>query len=103
VVEASEALQLGLVTYINENPRESALAMAAAIAKRNPNAITYGKYLFDSTWHGDEYAGLKAEELLQARVLKTPNQIEAVMSEMEGRAANYEQRDVTTFDDIVLD
>ena len=103
VVKSEEALALGLVTSLNENPREAALEMARAIAKRNPNAITYGKYLFDSTWHGDEYEGLRAEERLQDKVLKTPNQIEAVMSEMEGRDPNYSQRDVTTFDDITLD
>ena len=103
VVDSEEALHLGLVTSIDENPRDAALKMAASIAKRNPNAITYGKYLFDNTWHGDEYEGLKAEERLQAKILKTPNQIEAVMSEMEGRAANYAARDVATFDDITLD
>ncbi len=103
VVESEEALNLGLVTSINDNPREAAMAMAASIAKRNPNAITYGKYLFDSTWHGDEYEGLKAEERLQAKVMKSKNQIEAVMSEMEGREANYVERDATTFDDITLD
>tara|TARA_R110002072_G_scaffold85210_9_gene192799 strand:- start:4211 stop:5035 length:825 start_codon:yes stop_codon:yes gene_type:complete len=103
VVGADEALQLGLVTSLNDNPRDAALAMAASIAKRNPNAITYAKYLLDTTWHGDEYAGLKAEERLQAKVLKTPNQIEAVMSEMEGRAADFAPRDVTSFEDITLD
>jgi len=103
VVESEEALNLGLVTSISDTPREAALEMATAIAKRNPNAITYGKYLFDSTWHGDEYEGLKAEERLQAKVMKSANQIEAVMSEMEGRAANYIERDATTFDDITLD
>ncbi|MFT4518450.1 MAG: enoyl-CoA hydratase/carnithine racemase [Halioglobus sp.] len=103
VVESEEALSLGLVTSISENPRDAALELATTIARRNPNAITYAKYLFDSTWHGDEYEGLKAEERLQAKVLKTPNQIEAVMSEMEGRAADYTQRDVATFDEIVLD
>ncbi len=103
VVGAEEAHNLGLVTYLNERPRDAALEMAAAIAKRNPNAITYSKYLFDTSWHGDEYAGLRAEERLQAKVLKTPNQIEAVMSEFEGRPANYQARDVATFDDIALD
>ena len=103
VVGGEEALNLGLVTYLNESPRDAALDMAAAIAKRNPNAITYSKYLFDTSWHGDEFAGLKAEERLQAKVLKTPNQIEAVMSEFEGRPADYQQRDVATFDDIALD
>jgi enoyl-CoA hydratase/carnithine racemase len=103
VVESGEALELGLVTSINENPRDAALEMAATIAKRNPNAITYGKYLFDSTWHGDEYTGLKMEERLQGKLLKTPNQMEAVMSELEGRPANYSARDVATFDDITFD
>ncbi len=103
VVESEEALNLGLVTSVNDNPHQAAMAMAKQIARRNPNAITYGKYLFDTTWHGDEYEGLKAEERLQAKVIKSPNQIEAVMSEMEGRDANYTEREVTTFDDVTLD
>lgn len=103
VVEGREALGLGLVTSLDESPREAALTMARAIAKRNPNAISYSKYLFDKTWHGDEIQGLRTEELLQAKVLKSTNQIEAVMSEMEGRAANFNERDDATFEDIILD
>lgn len=103
IVEAEEALSLGLVTRLSENPREDALLMAEQIATRNPNAITYSKYLYDSTWHGSEEEGLRTEERLQAKVLRSPNQIEAVMAEMEGRAASYAPRDAASFKDVSLD
>lgn len=100
VVQGEEAQQLGLVTSVSENPREAALAMATAIARRNPNAVSYAKYLLDSTWHGDDMDGLRTEERLQAKVMKSPNQVEAVMSEMEGREGDYQEREFTTFDEL---
>lgn len=103
VVKGQEAVQLGLVTSLSDNPREAALAMAAEIARRNPNAIAYGKYLLNNTRHGDDLEGLRVEERLQAKILKSPNQIESVMSEMEGREGQFSDREFTTFDDIVLD
>ncbi|MBU3069319.1 crotonase/enoyl-CoA hydratase family protein [Aestuariicella sp. G3-2] len=101
VVQGEEAQQLGLVTSLSETPRDAALEMAASIARRNPNAVSYAKYLYDSSWHGDDLDGLRTEERLQAKVLKSPNQIEAVMSEMEGREGNYQPREFTSFDELV--
>ncbi|GAB3097553.1 crotonase/enoyl-CoA hydratase family protein [Aestuariicella hydrocarbonica] len=103
VVTGQEAVQLGLVTSLSDDPREAALAMAAEIARRNPNAIAYGKYLLNNTRHGDDLEGLRVEERLQAKILKSPNQIESVMSEMEGREGQFSDREFTAFDDIVLD
>lgn len=103
VVTGQEAVQLGLVTSLSDDPREAALAMAAEIARRNPNAIAYGKYLLNNTRHGDDLEGLRVEERLQAKILKSPNQIESVMSEMEGRDGQFSDREFTAFDDIVLD
>ncbi|WP_439134961.1 crotonase/enoyl-CoA hydratase family protein [Pseudomaricurvus sp.] len=102
VVGGEEAQKLGLVTSLSETPREAAMSMATDIARRNPNAVSYAKYLFDHSWHGDEMDGLRTEEKLQARVLKSPNQIEAVMSEMEKREGNFSEREFTLFDEIDL-
>lgn len=100
VVKAEEALSLGLVTRLEEDPVSAALEMARDIAGRSPDAITLSKYLLDNAWHGDEAAGLRLEERLQDRIIAKGNQMEAVMSAMEGREANYIQRAITSFDDI---
>jgi enoyl-CoA hydratase/carnithine racemase len=100
VVGGEEAEKLGLVTMLSASPREAALAMAETIASKNPNAISRAKYLLDNAWHGDEIAGLKLEEELQTPILASQNQIEAVRSGMEKRAANYSDRDFVDFDNI---
>ena len=100
VVEGEEAAALGLVTRLDENPLEAALAMARDIAGRNPDAISYSKYMLDTTWHGDDMEGLRVEEKLQGRILGTPNHIESIMASMEGRPAKLAQRQIETFEDI---
>lgn len=94
IVEAPEAQQIGLVTRLDDNPREAALAMARDIAQKNPQAVTLGKLLLESTWHGDDARGLEMEEKLQAQLLMTPNQMEAVMAGMQKRPANFTERTI---------
>jgi len=103
VVKSEEALKIGLITSISETPREAALEMAAGIAKRNPEAISLGKYLLDNTWHGSQTEGLRVEERLQAKLLKSHNQVEAFMAGMQKRDANYNDRGFDDFDDVVID
>lgn len=100
VVEAQEALTLGLVTRLDEDPVSAALAMARDIAGRSPDAITYGKYLLDHGWHGSDMDGLRLEEKLQGRILAKANQMEAVISGMEGRPGKFTPRQIETFEDI---
>ena len=47
------------------------------------------KALFNGSVDLDEAEILQAESDAQARVIRQPNQIEAVMSQMEKRAANW--------------
>ena len=100
VVEGEEAKELGLVTSLSDNPREAAMEMAAVIAAKNPGAITYGKYLLDNSRHGDDLEGLRMEERLQAKLLGSPNHLEALASGMENRPGNFGERDITDYDDI---
>ena len=94
IVDAPEAQQIGLVTYLKDDPREAAFAMAREIAQKNPQAITLGKLLFETTWHGSDARGLEIEEKLQATLLMTPNQKEAVMASMQKRAPSFAARTV---------
>ncbi|MGK6354438.1 crotonase/enoyl-CoA hydratase family protein [Sphingomonas sp. DT-207] len=82
--DAEEAQALGFVTRIAEDPHAEALALARAIAGRNPHAIRAAKRL--ANLEGDAAATLAAESAEQAALLRTPNQIEAVMANMQKRA-----------------
>jgi enoyl-CoA hydratase/carnithine racemase len=82
--DAGEAQALGFVTRIAEDPHAEALALARAIAARNPHAIRAAKRL--ANLEGDAAATLAAESAEQAALLRTPNQIEAVMANMQKRA-----------------
>ena len=59
------------------------------IAARNPDATRRMKRLFNEP--ADRFIGdtLMLESVLQDDIIGKPNQIEAVMAEMEGRPANY--------------
>jgi enoyl-CoA hydratase/carnithine racemase len=80
---AEEALAWGFVTRIAADPHGEAMALAQAIAGRNPHAIRAAKRL--SNLEGDAAATLMAESVEQAALLRTPNQIEAVMANMQKR------------------
>ena len=85
----SEALTLGFATFVDENPHVRAMAIAREIADRNPGAMREAKALFNEYADMNEDAILMAESVRQARVIRTPNQIEAVMAGMQKRAAVF--------------
>ncbi|MBP0482013.1 crotonase/enoyl-CoA hydratase family protein [Sagittula salina] len=85
VVEAIEACQMGLVTRITNDPLEAARAMARDIAARNPDAIRRSKHLLNATWIAERAEALHLEATLQAEVIGQPNQIEAVMANIQKR------------------
>lgn len=85
----TEALELGFASCLDENPHERAMEMALQIANRNPEAVRESKALFNEFYDMDETAILMAESVRQARVMRTPNQIEAVMAQMQKRSAIF--------------
>ena len=85
----AEALGLGFATYIDEIPHTKAMSIAREIANRNPDAMREAKALFNEFADLDEDSILMAESERQARVIRTPNQIEAVMAGMQKRAATF--------------
>lgn len=85
--DADEALALGFVTRIAEDPLAEAMALARTIAGRNPDAIRAAKRLANLEAGAAET--LLAETREQAALLRTPNQIEAVMANMQKRAPSF--------------
>jgi enoyl-CoA hydratase/carnithine racemase len=86
----SEAKELGLATRVSATPREDALALAAEIASKSPDAIRAAKKLFEDSWHAPTADGLRLEESLQRGLIGKPNQVESVKSNFEKRAARFQ-------------
>jgi enoyl-CoA hydratase/carnithine racemase len=84
-----EALRLGLATRVCADPRAEALAFAAEVAGRSPDAIRGAKRLMNLAQNADEVAVLLAESQEQAALIGSPNQKEAVMSALEKRPAAF--------------
>ena len=89
VLEAPEALALGLVTRVEADPLAAARAMAARLAQVSPDVLRAGKRLVEETWTLPPGPGLRREAELQADLIGGANQIEAVMAGMAGRAPRF--------------
>jgi enoyl-CoA hydratase/carnithine racemase len=81
-----EAHELGFVTHVNADPLAAALALAHEIAGKNPQAIRGAKRLCNATANLSDADLLLLESAEQAAIIRTPNQIEAVMANMQKRA-----------------
>lgn len=85
-VGAEEAAALGLVTRVSADPMAEAMALAREIAGKSPDAVRGAKRLFNAAADDDAAAILVAESVEQLKVMRTPNQVEAVMANMQKRA-----------------
>lgn len=83
---AEEALAFGFATSLAEDPRAAAMSLAREIAGRNPHAIRAAKRLANLAAESQAPAILAAESAEQARLMRSPNQVEAVMANMQKRA-----------------
>ena len=89
--DGNEAQSLGFATYIDDTPLERARTIAVQIAGKHPAAIREAKTLCNEVPDLDENAILMAESVAQERIMRTPDQIEAVMAAMEKREPNFSQ------------
>lgn len=80
-----EAKELGFVTHLADDPLQQALKLARVIAGKNPHAIRGAKRLCNAIGHASDRELLELETEEQLKVIRTPNQIEAVMANMEKR------------------
>jgi len=90
ILDGEAARGLGLVTRVAEDPLTEAMELATEIASKSPDAIRSGKRLLNEAWHADERTGLELEARLQAPLLGSKNQIEAIKANFEKRAPQFE-------------
>jgi enoyl-CoA hydratase/carnithine racemase len=84
-----EAKEYGFATRICDNPREEALASAREIAGKSPHAIRAAKRLLNLSLEADAATVLLEETKEQVALIASPNQVEAVMANMQKRAPNF--------------
>ncbi|MCG2667538.1 crotonase/enoyl-CoA hydratase family protein [Bradyrhizobium sp. GCM10023182] len=88
IFSAQEAMAYGLATRICDDPRAAALEVAREIAGKSPDAIRAAKRLLNNL-SVDPGPALLAESIEQQKLIGSPNQTEAVRSNLEKRAAKY--------------
>ncbi len=84
-ISGAEAHGLGLVTHVDDDPRAAATALATEVAGRNPEAVQGAKALLNAAGTRPLEECLVDESRRMEALIGSPNQIEAVMAEMEGR------------------
>jgi enoyl-CoA hydratase/carnithine racemase len=89
IFSGDEAYQYGFATRVCADPRAEAFAVAREIAGKSPEAIRAAKRLLNDAVQTDVRSGLTQESVEQGRLIGSPNQVEAVMSNLQKRAPTY--------------
>jgi len=93
IISGEEAGRINLVTRVCADPRAEAMQLAEEIAGRSPHAMRAAKQLLNDAWHGDDAQGLLLESALESSLIGRPNNVEAVMANMEKRPAKFKDPD----------
>jgi enoyl-CoA hydratase/carnithine racemase len=88
-VSGEEAVALGLCTRLSDDPRAEALALAAEIAQKSPDAIRGAKRLFNSAPKVSTAEGFAQEREEIGRLIGSANQVEQITAFFEKREPNF--------------
>ncbi len=90
ILSGEEALSLGLLTAVVEDPVSASHKLARECAQRSPEAIRGIKSLVNEAWQMTAMDALALEARLQTGIIGGANQIEAVQANLEGRRPDFE-------------
>ncbi len=93
-IDGAEAVANGLVSRLADDPHGAAMTLARTIAARSPDAVRGTKRLANAMADADAAALLLAESAEQQQIMRTANQIEAVMANFEKRLPRFTDPDV---------
>lgn len=85
-----EARELGFATHVDADPLARATAIAREIAARNPHAIRAAKRLANGMADNGTDTILLEESYEQHALLRSKNQMEAVMAAMQRRVPDFD-------------
>ena len=86
MVSGEEAVALGLATRLADDPRGTALALAAEVAAGNPHAIRAAKQLLNQSGLVSQEQQFQDEARMMGTLIGSPNQQEAVLAFFEKRS-----------------
>jgi enoyl-CoA hydratase/carnithine racemase len=85
MVSGEEAVALGLATRLSEDPRATALTLAADLAASSPSAIQAAKQLLNQSGLVSQEQQFQDEARIMGSLIGSPNQVEAVTAYFEKR------------------
>jgi enoyl-CoA hydratase/carnithine racemase len=89
IFTAEEGAHLGVITRLSADPRAEALATAAEIAAKNPDAVRAAKRMLNAAPTASDAEALMTESREQTAIIGKPNQVEAVMAQLQKRAPKF--------------
>jgi enoyl-CoA hydratase/carnithine racemase len=89
MVSGEEAVRIGLATQCHDDPRAAALAFAADVAGRSPDAVRGAKALLDGSLEATAAEQFAREAAVLGSLAGRPNQREAVAAWFEKRPARF--------------
>jgi len=90
VFSGDEAVAMGLATHVSSDPRADAFTFAREIASKSPHAIRAGKRLLNLAQSDATVSEVFVEETReQVALIGSPNQVEAVMANVEKRDPSF--------------
>lgn len=90
IIDAEEAVRVGLATRLADEPLLAARELAAEIAALSPDATRRSKELLERAWNLPAAESLALEEELQRELLGSPNQVKAVGAGISGEPADFD-------------
>ena len=90
IFNGTEAQQVGFVTRVVDDPRAAAFETRAGNRRQESRRHARGQAAAQcSPSRPTPAAGLMAESVEQQKLIGSPNQLEAILSNLQKRAANY--------------
>ena len=71
--DGNEALKMGLVTHVNEEPLVKAQEIAELICQQSPDSVAAVKKLYNKSWFGSDGLALARETYYQVKIFLSKN------------------------------
>lgn len=89
MVSGEEAVRIGLATRVSDEPRAEALALAAELVEKSPDALRQAKRLLNLSGTRSVAEQFADERATMASLIGSPNQVEATMAYFEKRPPRF--------------
>ena len=89
LIHANEAKNIGLVTHCSKNHYSRSIRLAKELTNKSPEAMAFAKKLYIESWLKKTQSNLKLEAILQTKLVGSPNQMEAVLANIEKRNPKF--------------